>query len=78
MRFLNPFPLIPKIAFFHCMVSYADITNIDYMTSKINTWWNIFWLSDKNVILRWYNIWFIYRDYSEYIIYVKKVSLDSI
>ena len=52
MRFLNPFPLIPKIAFFHCMVSYADITNIDYMTSKINTWWNIFWLSDKNVILK--------------------------
>ena len=51
MRFLNPFPLIPKIAFFHCMVSYADITNIDYMTSKINTWWNIFWLLEQNVIV---------------------------
>ena len=50
MRFLNPFPLIPKIAFFHCMVSYADITNIDYMTSKINTWWNIFSLLERNTI----------------------------
>ena len=71
MRFLNPFPLIPKIAFFHCMVSYADITNIDYMTSKINTWWNIFSLLERNIC-------FIYRDYSQYIIYVKKVFLDSI
>ena len=78
MRFLNPFPLIPKIAFFHCMVSYTDITNIDYMTSKINTWWNIFWLLEQNVILREYNICFVYRDYSWYIFYVKKVFLDSI
>ena len=77
MRFLNPFPLIPKIAFFHCMVSYTDITNIDYMTSKINTWWNIFSLLERNVF-RGYNICFIYRDYSWYIIYVKKVFLDSI